>query len=339
MLRVCVIGFGRIGREHVNWIAESEIAQAVCVVDVTQACRERAIVMGLPAYAALTEALEKQGIDAVLVSVPTAFHFDAACDAIARGLHVMVEKPVALNFDEAKELHQRATAAGRVLSVFHNRRWDPDYLTLKRAIDAGELGTVFNVESRLTQYSSCVGPAAREFRPNWRNEKSFGGGGLFDWGSHFIDQLHLLLAPAKPVRVYAQLRGRVWSSDCDDFARVVIDFDTGVVAMMEINTITTRPVPRWRVDSQRGSVDAPDSPEFDTTAWAQLLLSPADGSPARLLMPAGAGLSESDIWRQFALACLGQGPPAVSMESVLLTMRLLDAARTSSDQGRAVEVD
>jgi len=56
-------------------------------------------------------------------------------------------------------------------------------------------------------------------------------------------------------------------------------------------------------------------------------------------MPAGAGLSESDIWGQFALACLGQGPPAVSMESVLLTMRLLDAARTSSDQGRAVEID
>jgi len=226
-----------------------------------------------------------------------------------------------------------------VLSVFHNRRWDIDYLTVKEAIRSGAFGKVINVESRLGQFASCVGPAAREYHPTWRNEAAFGGGGLYDWGSHFVDQIWRLLWPAKPVRVFAQLRGNVWTSDCDDFARIMIDFDNGVVALCEINTTTTRPLPRWHVDGTHGSASSPASPTFNTFQWAELEFTPAQGvRPASLFPRAEHGLGETQIWEQFAAAVRGEAPPAVTPQSVLPTMALLDAARHSSKHEEACDV-
>jgi len=274
-------------------------------------------------------------IDAILIATPTAFHHAQATAALQAGKHVMVEKPMAMNLAEAREMLAAAKAAGRVLSVFHNRRWDIDFLAVRSAIASGIFGKVFNIESRLGQYASCVGPAATEYRPNWRNEAAFGGGGLLDWGSHFLDQIQQLMLPAKPVRVFAQLRGNVWTHDTDDFARVVIDFDNGAVALVEINTTTTKPLPRWHIDGKNGSADSPFSLEFDAQKWAELDFTPLDGQTRRL--PAGgAGLSETDIWQQFASAIAGIGNPAVLPESVLPTMALLDAARQSSHLGQAV---
>src|SRR5436190_113109 len=277
-LRVGIIGFGRIGNEHAAWLAASRNARAVATDDVTPAWRDIAKAIGLRTCGRIEDLLRDRDIDAVLVSTPTAMHFEHALAALGAGKHVMIEKPMTLNFADSKKLADRARECGKVLSVFHNRRWDIDYLTVQSAIRSGLFGKLINIESRLGQWSSCVGPAAREYHPSWRNEAKFGGGGLYDWGSHFIDQIWQLLLPARPVRVFAQLRGNVWTSDCDDFARVSIDFDNGAVAMVEINTTTTRPLPRWHIDGTNGSADSPHSLKFDTHEWAKLTFAPADGS-------------------------------------------------------------
>jgi scyllo-inositol 2-dehydrogenase (NADP+) len=266
-------------------------------------------------------------------------HLEHASIALRAGKHVMVEKPMALDLSGARALVQLAQDGRRALSVFHNRRWDVDYLTLKRAMDAGTFGKIINVESRIGQWASCVGPAAREWRPGWRNEAGFGGGGLYDWGSHLVDQLWRMMLPARPVRVFAQLRGNVWTRDCDDFARVLIDFDSGAVGMVEINTTTTRPLPRWHVDGTRGSAESPYSLAFDLGVWSQVTFAPADGATAELLPRATATMSETQIWEQFAAAVRGDDEPAVPAASVLPTMTLLDAARESSKRGCAIELD
>jgi scyllo-inositol 2-dehydrogenase (NADP+) len=306
---VGIVGFGRIGAEHAGWISACGFAKPTTVFDVTPARAELAKSRGLQLTGSLDELL-KSSVDAILITTPTSMHFDHASAALNAGKHVMVDKPVTLNLTQARELAKLANAKQRILSVFQNRRWDIDFLSMQKAIRDGVVGKVFNVESRLGQWSSCVGPAAREFRPNWRNEASFGGGGLFDWGSHFVDQIWRLMIPAKPQTVFAQLRGNVWTKDCDDFARVCINFDNGAVAMVEINTTTTRPLPRWHVDG--------------TT---------------RELPPAEPGLNESQIWQHFARACRGQDAPAVTIQSVLPTMALLDAARESSRTNSAVAID
>ena len=346
VLGVGIIGFGRIGVEHANWINASQSARLLAVDDVTPARRALADRHRVHVYGDIEALLADPAVEAVLVSTPTAMHFEHASRALAAGKHVMVEKPIALDLPQARALVEDAERRGLVLSVFHNRRWDLDYLTVRAAIESGAFGKVINVESRLGQFASCVGPAAREYHPNWRNESAFGGGGLYDWGSHFVDQLWRLMLPAKPVRVYAQLRGNVWSSDCDDFARVLIDFDDGggalgrgAVGLVEINTTTSRPLPRWHVDGTAGSAFSPYSPDFDTSVWASLRFTPAkQGEPSRTFPPAARGLSETQMWEYFAAAVRGEGEPAVTARSVLPTMALLDAARQSSRSGCAVDV-
>jgi predicted dehydrogenase len=338
MVNVGIIGFGRIGAEHEAWINASSAARVIAVADPTAARRDLASERGLRVLADAGDLLHDPSIDAVLIAVPTAMHFDLALRAISNGKHVMIEKPMAVDLAQCEHLAVEAARRRLVLSVFHNRRWDVDYLTVQRAIASGVLGKLINIESRLGQFASCVGPAAKEYRPNWRNEAAFGGGGLYDWGSHFVDQLWRLLLPAKPVRVFAQLRSNVWSNDCDDFARVAIDFDNGVAALMEVNTTTTRPLPRWHLDGTAGSASAPASPTFDTRAWAQLQFTPADGSAAYELPVADAGLTETLIWDCFAGAVERQGEPAVLVDSVLPTMQLLDAARASARLGHAISL-
>jgi predicted dehydrogenase len=336
-VRIGIIGFGRIGAEHATWLAAAKNAKAVSVVDATPARQELARGRGLQVSADIDALLADASIDAILVSSPTAMHFDHASQALAAGKHVMVEKPMALDFTQSRRLVEQAKSRHLVLSVFHNRRWDLDYLTVRDAIASGAFGKLINIESRLGQFSSCVGPAAKEYRPNWRNEASFGGGGLYDWGSHFVDQIWRLLLPARPVRVFAQLRANLWSHDCDDFARLLIDFDDGVAALVEINTTTMTPLPRWQIDGTLGSASSPPSLSFDSRVWADLKFIPASGEP-RTFATAKAEMSETQIWEQFAAAVRGKGEPAVTAESVLPTMALLDAARESSRAGRAVKV-
>ncbi len=340
MLGVGIIGFGRIGNEHAAWLRGCDSARPVAAADPTPVRRALAEASGLRVFDSAQSMLDDPAIDAVLVSSPTAMHRDHAVAALAAGKHVMIEKPMALDLAESKKIADAAAANHLTASVFHNRRWDIDFLTVKDAIASGIFGRVLNVESRLGQWSSCVGPAAPQYHPNWRNEAAFGGGGLYDWGSHFVDQIWRLLWPAKPLRVFAQLRGNVWTHDCDDFARLCIDFDNGAVGLVEINTTTTRPLPRWHIDGTAGSADSPFDLQFDLHTWSRLSFTSTNpkshGGPEVLRRPASPGLSEVDIWNHFASAVNGHGAPAVPMQSVLPTMALLDAARQSSQSGTAV---
>lgn len=338
MISVGIIGFGRIGAEHAKWIAGTTRLRVASIADATPARRALAQGRDLVAHDSADRVLDDASIHAVLVSIPTAMHFDLASRALRAGKHVMIEKPMAMDFAQAMDLVNLANRQGRVLSVFHNRRWDADFLTIRAAIAAGVLGRVFNIESRLGQWSSCVGPAALEYRPGWRNEAAYGGGGLYDWGSHFIDQLLQMMLAAQPTRVFAQLQGNMWTRDCDDFARVLIDFDDGTSGLVEINTTTTRPLPRWHVDGALGSVSSPYRLDFDTEKWADFTFSRADGSSDEKLSRVGPGFTESQIWEQFARAIGGECEPAVTAQSVLPTMRVLDAARMSAREGRAVDV-
>ncbi len=338
-MNIGIFGFGRIGVEHAGWLSRCDGVSIAGIFDPTPARREIADARGYRTVDSGQILLDDPAIDAVLIATPTSFHFEQAMAALAAGKHVMIEKPMALDLAQAKKIAETAKARGLVVSVFHNRRWDIDYLTVESAVRGGVFGRIFNVESRLGQWGSCVGPAAREYRPNWRNERAFGGGGWLDWGTHFVDQLWRLMVPARPVRVFAQLRGNLWTNDCDDFARVIVDFDNGATGLVEINTTTRLPLPRWHIDGSNGSVQSPYSPTFDTQEWAQLDFHPGDGSPKQRLDIANMGLSEVEIWQQFARSLGGAMLPAVPIESVLPTMQLLELAWRSSAEGRALMVE
>ena len=339
-LSLGIIGFGRIGAEHAAWINESRGVRAVAAADPTPARRAAAAARGMRTCDDIASLLCDPAIDAVLIATPTAMHFEQASAALAAGKHVMVEKPMALDYQQSAQLIEQAAKTSRVISVFHNRRWDPDYLAVRAIAAAGTLGKLINVESRIGQFASCVGPAAKEYRPAWRTEAAFGGGALYDWGSHLTDQLWRLLWPARPLRLFAQLRSTVWSRDCDDFARLLIDFDNGATGLIEANTTTANALPRWQLDGSAGTISGPLNSGWDMSLWSQLRFTPAPGNSAPRHLPrAEPGFSETQIWEHFAAAVGGKGPPAVSARSVLPTMQLMDAARRSSREGVAVPID
>lgn len=337
-ITVGICGYGRIGREHAAWIQRSG-SQVWGVFDPTPARRELAAADGWQVFQSRDELLASQP-EAVLVASPTSEHLDDAKAAIRNGRAVMVEKPVALDAAGAVELDRLAREAGKSLCVFQNRRWDRDFLTLRTAVQEGSLGKLINVESRLGQYASCVGPAAAEWRPQWRTEARWGGGGLYDWGSHFVDQVRLMLEPARCTCVFAQMRPGVWSRDCDDFARVCMEFSDGTVALVEINTLTHSALPRWHVDGTLATVSSPSDPGFDLAVWSNFTVSSkSDAGEAGQLQPQEFAEPEVWIWKEFARACRGMAAVPVPIEGVIQTMRILDAARRSASDRQAVRLE
>src|SRR5579859_4500532 len=117
LLRIGIIGFGRIGAEHAGWINASAGLRAVATDDVTPARRDLAASRGLRTYDHLEQMLDDRSVDAVLVSTPTAMHFEQAMLALEAGKHVMVEKPMTLDLDQSRRLVHEARGRGRVLSV------------------------------------------------------------------------------------------------------------------------------------------------------------------------------------------------------------------------------
>jgi len=128
-------------------------------------------------------------IELVVIPTPNETHHPLAAAALAAGKHVVVDKPFTVTAEEGRDLIARAAAANRLLSVFHNRRWDGDFLTVKQALESGELGRVVHFESHFDRYR----PAVRE---RWREDASPGGGLWYDLGSHLLDQtIHLFGTP------------------------------------------------------------------------------------------------------------------------------------------------
>src|SRR4051812_37400967 len=125
-LQAGIVGFGRIGAEHAAWIAAAKSIELAAVYDPTPARRDLARSRGLRATDSIESLLADPAIDVILISTPTAMHHAHALLALGAGKHVMVEKPMALNLPEARELVDLATQHKKILSVFHCRRWDID---------------------------------------------------------------------------------------------------------------------------------------------------------------------------------------------------------------------
>src|SRR4051812_42646215 len=153
--------------------------------------------------------LWERDVDLVVVAAPNRAHVPLAKAAIAAGVPVVVDKPLAPSAAAARELVDEAHAAGVMLTVFHNRRWDGDFLTARRLIEAGELGRVLRFESRFERWRP-------EIKAGWRElpDPDEAGGVLFDLGSHLVDQALQLFGPVR--RLHAEVDCRRPGARVDD---------------------------------------------------------------------------------------------------------------------------
>ena len=247
-INVVVIGFGmglNVRQYHCNTIRTTDGLNFYGVCDILRDRREEARdKYHIKIYDSFGQVLDADNVGLVVIATPNNTHAPMAIEALNAGKHVVTEKIMCLSVQEADAMIEACKRNQRLLSVRQNRRWDPDYLTVKKVLEDGMLGDIFSIDSAVNQ---CIKPAG------WRANNSAGGGFLRDWGCHLIDQI-LSLVRSEPERVFAILESRMWDVDVDTHARVIISFRSGLVSEVEVSNISWLSRPRFHVRGDKGAL-------------------------------------------------------------------------------------
>lgn len=238
-----LIGYGGMGHWHVEklkTIAEIDICG---IYDILPERRAEAEANGLHAYESLEALLADEKIELVTIATPNDFHRPIAIQAMEAGKNVISEKPVTLSSLDLQAMIDASRRSGKVFSVHQNRRWDEDFLVMKRIYDENALGRVFNIESRVHGSRGVPG--------DWRNTRLQGGGMILDWGVHMLDQL-LQLVDEPVVSTFCTV-SHVTNDEVDDGFKAIITFGSGLTAQVEVGTSNFINLPRWYMQGENGT--------------------------------------------------------------------------------------
>ena len=247
-IRVGLLAYGAIGDEHNKAVQSTSTMTLAAVCDPNPDRLAAALLLAPDAktFSDADEMLDSGEIDLVVVSTPPNSHYAWAKKALTRGLHVVLEKPMALTTDECDELMALAAASNLRLVVYQNRRFDNDFVTIKHLIDSGEIGEVFHYESFVGGYSK---PCSF-----WHSDAEVSGGAIFDWGSHFIDQI-LAIVPASVAHVSGLNQKRVWDHVTNaDHAQVTITFADGSQASFTNSDLAAARKPKYFILGTQGAI-------------------------------------------------------------------------------------
>ena len=183
------------------------------------------------------ETVLSSDVDIILIAVPNNFHKFYAVSALEHGKNVVCEKPVCLDLGELDEICAAAEKSGKLFTAHFNRRWDYDYNIVKKIIDDGLIGKPYRIFSRL--FSN------RNIPSDWRTQKVAGGGYLYDWGVHVIDQA-LMLFDERPVSVFAELKN-LYQKEVDDSVQIILKWANGLTVNLLADSWTFINEPRWQL--------------------------------------------------------------------------------------------
>lgn len=337
-------GYGSGGRVfHAPLLRCAQGVELAAVVTANPE-RQAGVAADLPGVTAVPDlaALPALGVEAVTITTPPGTHTDLAHRALDLGLHVVVDKPFALDAAAATALTAHAQRAGLALTGYQNRRWDSDFLTVRRLIDDGRLGAVHRFISRIDRF--------RPVKPGWPDDPADGGGTLLDLGPHLVDQALHLFGPV--ARLHAQVRAVRPGSATDDEIELHLEHEAGVFSTIAAGMATAAEGPRFQVtgslggylvlgfDVQEAQLKAGGSPDSLGSAWgreepsAYGVLTTATGSVA---VPTERGRWDT-YYPAVAAAIRGAGPVPVDPADGVSTARVLDAARLSAAEHRVVEL-
>jgi predicted dehydrogenase len=296
------------------------------------------------AVAAIADLWSGTRPELVVVATPNDSHAAMASAAIEHGIPVVVDKPLAITAAEADASVARAEAADVILTVFQNRRWDTDQLTLQRLIAEDALGEIIRYESRFERWRPELD------RTKWRENANpeQGGGVLLDLGSHLVDQALTLFGPV--TRVYAEIESRR-GAPADDDVFIALRHASGTISHLHASAVIPSPGPRLRVQGTAGAflVSGLDPQEAalreggrpDTVAdWGK----PQEWERGRLVAGERSVpvIAEPGDWPRFYSllrdALLNASAPPVDPHDAVATLRVLDAARSASRDQSVVAV-
>lgn len=239
-IRVGLIGYGLAGAAF-----HAPLIQSADGLDLVAIVTSREVPSGI-ARVSRPEELWALGIDLVVVATPNITHVPIARSALEAGAHVVVDKPLAVTPREAEELVRQAEEAALLLSVFQNRRWDGDYLTLRDLVASDGLGRVHRFESRFERWRPEVGEAWRD-----SEDPAMGGGQLLDLGTHLIDQAIQLFGGVESV--YAELTKVRPGAAVEDDVFLALRHLSGQISHLWMSAAVAEPGPRMRALGERGT--------------------------------------------------------------------------------------
>ena len=283
-------------------------------------------------------------VELVVVATPNESHFEIASKALQAGKHVVVDKPFTITTHDADELIATARKANRILSVFQNRRWDGDFLTVQQILREKRLGELAEFESRFDRFRPALKPGA------WREKDLPGSGLLYDFGPHLIDQTIVLFG--KPSAIYAETRRQRAGAQADDSFQIHLQYDS-VKTLLKVGSLICEPSPRFALYGTQGSYlkygldpqeaalregKSPAQPGWgceSQAAWGTL--SECAGSIQKAPVPTLAGCYQS-FYENVFRAIRGEAQLAVTAEQARDVIHLIELARQSASERRMLPV-
>ncbi|SCI49566.1 Uncharacterized oxidoreductase yvaA [uncultured Clostridium sp.] len=348
---VAIVGYGGMGGWHVKKLSTMEEGEICGIYDILPLRRKAAQQEGLHAYDTLGELFADPGVEVVTLAVPNDCHKDLAIAAMRAGKNVVCEKPVALSSVELQEIFDVSEETGMLFTVHQNRRWDEDYLTLKKIYENGTLGRVFSIESRVQ--------GSRGIPGDWRNTKEHGGGMVLDWGVHLLDQILMMIR--EPIEsVFAQLT-YVTNEAVDDGFKILLRFapkegeEEGLCVHVEVGTSNFISLPRWYILGENGSAvidnwkvdgkivmvsdwEKRDAVPVVTAAGLTKTMAPRTSETVKEYPLPVVHSDVREFYHNVFKAIRGEEESLIKHEEVMRVMRLMEAVFQSAYTNQAVKL-
>ena len=342
-----IIGFGGMGGWHANFMRHSDVINLVGVYDIKPERNAAAEEQGIRAYASLEELLADPAVELVTIATPNDVHKELAIRAMEAGKHVVCEKPVTMTSADLQDMIDASNRCGRIFTVHQNRRWDGEFLVMRDVYRSGDLGPVHHIESR------CHG--SRGIPGDWRQEPEYGGGMVFDWGIHLIDQIMGI--------VHDRTLRRVWCH-CDHITNELVDdgfklemfFDGDLTALVEVGTSNFINMPRFYMTGRDGSAIIPEWGQPCREVWCfnynekdVVPVRTAAGITKTMAPRDEKSLSEKfieqphadvhDYYRNVVRAIDGEEEQLVTHHQMMVDIKIIEAAFESDRTGLPVDVE
>ena len=325
-VRCGVLGYGpafNMGKGHGEWMNATPglVTVAACDTDPARMAAAKKELPGIRTFTSLKAMLGMKDLDLVVNILPHNLHAETSLACLRAGKAIVSEKPFCITTDEATQMIRSARRNRVMLSVFHNRRWDGDYLAIRDIRDRGLLGDVFHIECYSGSYS----------RPGtwWRSDKTISGGALYDWGAHFTDWI-LRLADKRVTQVTGFFHKRLWHHVTnEDSTQAVMRFEGGTMADLQQSSLAAVGKPKWRVLGTLGGLVANWDETVDVTSYSS-------GPKFEGKIPAKPSYGCTEYYRNEADHLLLGEPLAVTAEQAREVIAVIETAERSSAEGRSL---